>query len=67
MPQAHDQQYVPQQTAAEILGVTDRTIRTYIADGRLTAYRIRGSRAIRVRRSDVLALLEQVPTVEKSA
>jgi excisionase family DNA binding protein len=39
--------YVKLQEAAEYLGVTDRTIRQMIADGRLTGYRS-GARLIRV-------------------
>jgi excisionase family DNA binding protein len=34
--------------AAEYLGVTDRTIRQMIADGRLTGFRGLGSRVLRV-------------------
>ena len=41
--------------AAEALGMCDRTIRRYIADGRLTAYRV-GKRAIRVDLDSLLAL-----------
>lgn len=39
--------YISQQDAAEYLGVSDRTIREMIADGRLTGYRA-SSRLIRV-------------------
>ncbi len=48
------------ETAGEFLNVTDRSLRRYIADGRLPAYRI-GSRQIRVRREDVEALLTPIP------
>lgn len=39
--------YATLKQAAEYLGVTDRTIRQMIADGRLTGYRS-GSRLVRV-------------------
>lgn len=56
------QTYYSQQGAANYLGVTPRTVRTYIASGRLPAFRVRGSRTIRIRASDLDGLLEQVPT-----
>lgn len=43
--------------AAEYLGVTDRTIRQMIADGRLTGYR-NGPRLIRVDLNEVDAAME---------
>ena len=49
------------ETAAEMLAVHPRTIRRYIAAGDLPAYRI-GARHIRVRTSDVDALLTPIPT-----
>ena len=39
--------WISQQQAAEYLGVTSRTIRTMIADGRLTGYRA-GARLVRI-------------------
>ena len=50
--------------AARYLGVTDRTIRNYIAKGYLPAKRIRGSRLIRIEAADVEALLRPIPTAE---
>ena len=38
---------ISMQEAAEIYGVNPRTIRRYIADGRITAYRV-GPRVIRL-------------------
>jgi excisionase family DNA binding protein len=38
-------------------GVTTRTVRQWIADGKLPAYRI-GSRTIRIRQSDLEDLLQ---------
>ena len=49
------------ETAAEMLAVHPRTIRRYVASGDLPAYRI-GPRQIRVRTSDVDALLVPIPT-----
>lgn len=53
------------QEAAAVLGVSDKTVRRYIADGTLPAERI-NKRLLRVRREDVEALLQPVPTVEPS-
>lgn len=47
--------------AAEIIGVTHFTIRRRIADGSLPGFRF-GPRTLRVRRSDVLAMLRPLPT-----
>ena len=49
------------ETAADMLAVHPRTIRRYISSGDLPAYRI-GARQIRVRASDVDALLVPIPT-----
>jgi excisionase family DNA binding protein len=49
--------------ASDRLGVSERTLRRLIADGSLPAYRI-GSKTIRVRRSDVDALLRRIPTTD---
>lgn len=53
------------QDAADILGVSVDTVRRRIADGSLPAERV-GARLIRVRRTDVEALLRPVPTTEAS-
>jgi excisionase family DNA binding protein len=42
--------------AARLLGVDAQTIRKFIADGRLPAYRV-GDRLIRLNRADVEAML----------
>jgi len=44
--------------AADLLGVHTQTVRGYIRDGKLKAHRVAGERAIRIRRKDLLALLE---------
>jgi excisionase family DNA binding protein len=51
--------YVTQVEAAEYLGVTDRTIRQMIADGRLRAY-AHGARVIRLRLDEIEAAMQPV-------
>lgn len=51
--------FITQQAAAEMLGVTDRTIRTMISDGRLKGYRV-GPRLIRIRAEDVETALQPI-------
>jgi len=46
--------------AAEVLGVHTQTLRGYIRSGKLDAYRLAGERAIRIRRQDLLGLLEEM-------
>ena len=48
--------YVTPQQAAEYLGVTDRTIRQMIADGRLTGYRS-GARVVRLDLNEIDAAM----------
>jgi excisionase family DNA binding protein len=48
--------YVKMSEAAEYLGVTDRTIRQMIADGRITGYR-NGSRLVRVDLNEIDAAM----------
>lgn len=47
--------------AADFLGCSEKTIRNYIASGALAAYRVRGGRFLRIKRSDLEALLVRVP------
>lgn len=54
--------WLTQGEAAERLGVTDRTIRAFIARGDLPGYRL-GGRSVRVDANDVDALLRRIPTV----
>lgn len=49
--------YATLKQAAEYLGVTDRTIRQMIADGRLTGYR-NGPRLIRVDLNEIDAVMQ---------
>lgn len=50
-------QYATMAQAAEYLGVTDRTIRQMIADGRLTGYRS-GPRLVRVDLNEIDAAMQ---------
>ena len=47
--------------AGELLGVNERTIRRYIAAGRITAYRL-GPKLVRVNRDEVENQLRPIPT-----
>jgi excisionase family DNA binding protein len=49
--------------AAERLGLGPRTIRRYIADGKLTGYRIGDGPHVRLLAAEVDALLQPIPTV----
>jgi hypothetical protein len=59
-------EFVTRGQAITILGVSVRSIINYETRGWLKPYRIRGSRPVRYRRHDVIALLEPVP-VKKAA
>ena len=54
--------YVSMPEAALYLGCGERTIRRYIAAGRLRGYRL-GNRVIRVDRNELDALLRPITTV----
>lgn len=56
--------WMTQRQAADYVGIAERTVRHYIAQGRLPGHRIKGSRAVRVRREDLDALFTPIPTVE---
>jgi excisionase family DNA binding protein len=47
--------------AADYLGVHTRTIRRYIAEGRLTGYRV-GPRLVKVKRVDLEKIMRVIPT-----
>lgn len=53
--------WITQPEATNYLGVTDRTLRRYVAEGRLPAYRL-GKRLLRFRQADLDALLRRIPT-----
>lgn len=47
--------------ASDFTGLTERSLRRYISEGKLAAYRV-GTKQIRVRVEDVEALLVRIPT-----
>ena len=49
--------YISISDTADYLGVTTRTVRQMIADGRLTGYRL-GARVVRLRRDEIDAALQ---------
>jgi len=46
--------------AAEFLGLHHQTLRGYIKSGKLPAYRLAGEKVLRIKREDLMALLERV-------
>ena len=46
--------------AAQFLGVSESTVRRYISDGRLLAYRLGNERLIRIKRQDLYELLSPI-------
>ncbi len=58
-PAAPETLYSPED-AAEYLGVHVQTVRGWIRSGRLRASRLAGQRALRIRHSDLLAVLEPI-------
>jgi len=56
---------VPPARGAEYYGVSVRTFRTLIAHGKITAYRIPGSRLLRVDLDELDAKLEPIPTASR--
>lgn len=61
MTQNSVRRYVTMSTAAEYLDMTEAGIRKFIAEGRLTGYRV-GTRAIRVDLREVDDLLVPIPS-----
>lgn len=59
---APSRRWLSQQEAAEYLGVTDRTIRNYIARGHLHGHRIRGARLVRIDLNELEGLLRPIPS-----
>jgi excisionase family DNA binding protein len=55
--------YATQQQAAKRFGTTDRTIRNWINEGKITGYRLPSGRAIRVDLEEIEALIKAVPAV----
>lgn len=58
-----DTRYVPLSVAAEYVSMTEAGMRKFIAEGRLTGYRL-GKRSIRVDMREVAELLEPIPTAK---
>lgn len=56
------QHYLSPAEVAEAHGISERTIRRWIAEGRVPAYRI-GKRRIGIKPEDSNALAEPIPTV----
>lgn len=54
---------VSQQEAASLVGVSARTIRNWIANGAIRAWRTPGGRAVRVDPDELLAAFTEIPTV----
>ena len=48
------------QEAAEFLGVSESTVRRYISDARLLAYRLGNERLIRIKQHDLEKLLSPI-------
>ena len=61
-PEALDALLTPEE-AARAIGVHIQTVRGYIRGGKLPAFRVAGERAIRIRRDDLVALLEHLRVV----
>jgi excisionase family DNA binding protein len=47
--------------AADYLAVTERSVRRYIAEGKIPGYRV-GEKLVRLRFEDVAALVVRIPT-----
>ena len=58
---SNERRWINQREAAEYLGITDRTLRRMIADGRLPAYRL-GPRLLRIDVGDLDGLMRPIPT-----
>ena len=47
--------------AANLISVTDETLRKWIRGGKLTEFRVEGSRALRVSEAELLTLVRVMP------
>lgn len=61
MPEASRKKNLTLKEAADWYGVSERTLRRRISEGKLRAYRV-GPRSIRVTADDVAALAQPIPT-----
>lgn len=53
--------WIDHATASERLGVSEKTLRRYVAEGKIPAYRM-GARLLRYRADELDALMTPVPT-----
>jgi excisionase family DNA binding protein len=59
---------VTQQEAAKALSITDRTVRAWIAQGKIVGYRLPGGRAIRVDLDEInRKMIKIIPAVQAKA
>ena len=65
MTETTNDRYITVKEAAVLAGREPQTIRRWFYEGRLTRYRV-GPRAIRVRLSELEALITPVPVVESA-
>lgn len=63
MAQAVEKRHLSLKEAAAWYGVSERTLRRRIAEGKLPAFRV-GPRSIRVTAEDVAALATPIPTTD---
>lgn len=56
---SHSDEFITRAEAAQILNLSVRAIDKFIAKGKLTAYKM-GGWSVRIRRSDVLALIKPI-------
>lgn len=66
MAKAIEKRHLTLKQAAEWYGVSERTLRRRIAEGKLPAVRV-GPRSIRVTAEDVAALAQPIPTTHPAA
>lgn len=56
---------VTQQTAADYLGVHERTIRNMISRGDITGYKVPGVRAVRIDLNELESMVQAIPAVSR--
>lgn len=58
-------EYISLASTADRLDLSPNTVRRWITEGKLPAYRVGGRATIRFRVADVVALLEPIPATER--